>query len=62
MKTIRKRCHNCVFYGDKFKLGSVTYAHCERVQYTEKQYNSGEVSPYDTVKRFSESCKKHLLK
>lgn len=62
MKPIRKRCHNCIFYGTKFKIAGKIHAHCERVQYTEEQYKSGEVSPWDTVKVFYETCKNHLFR
>lgn len=58
----RKQCYNCRFVGQSFKIGDLTHHHCEHPKYTKEQFESGEVSPWDTLVKFSDTCDDHKFK
>lgn len=62
MSTQNPRCYNCIHAGQTFKLGNVTHQHCERPKYTKEKFDKGEISAWDTVKKFSDTCINHSFK
>jgi len=54
-----KKCFNCIHRGTAFKLGNVTHQHCEHPKYTRERFESGELSAWDTVNKFSDTCEDH---
>jgi hypothetical protein len=54
-----KKCYNCKHRGSPFKLGNVTHQHCEHPKYTREQFESGELSAWDTLNKFSDACNDH---
>lgn len=58
----KARCYNCKFRGQQFKIGKLTHLHCEHPQYSEERFLSGELSPWDTLRVFSDDCTDHEFK
>ena len=59
----KPRCYNCKFAGHQFKVGSLTHLHCEdEKQYPLEKWQSGELSPWDSIQVFSDTCKNHEFK
>ena len=59
----KPRCYNCKFAGQRFKLGNLTHNHCEDdKQFSHAGFDNGDFSPYDTVRKFSDTCKNHEFK
>lgn len=54
-KRMRKRCYNCIFRGDLFKIGQLNNCHC---QHSSEQEN---YDPWDTLREFWSKCEKHEL-
>ena len=50
-----KICCNCKHSGVQFKLSKVTHCHCEHPKYDERG-KAGELSAWDTLYKFSETC------
>jgi len=62
-KKKRKRCHNCKFAGNRFKIGKLTHHICEdEKQYNQKKYDNNEFHPFDALRIFSDTCDKHEFK
>lgn len=55
----RKKCYNCIYAGQSFKLGTVTHHHCQREGVIE---NKEDVSPWDTLRRVFDTCQQHQFK
>lgn len=69
MKTLIKkatekkpRCHNCKHSGDQFKIHKLTHLHCEHPKYTDEDFESGKISPWDTLMVFNYNCSDHEFK
>lgn len=63
MSSNRPRCHNCKHGGQQFKAFGKTHLHCEHPeQYPENDLKNGDVSPWETLREFSDSCKDHEFK
>ena len=62
MSKLLPRCYNCLHSGQRFKIGKVTHQHCEHPKYTQEQYDKGEISAWDTVMKFSDTCVDHEFK
>ena len=63
-KKVRPRCHNCKFRGEYFRLSDsgINHCHCLHPKY-EEQFKSGvQVSPWDTLKEFWQTCDDHQFK
>ena len=57
-----RKCYNCKYRTEAFKIGKLTYYHCMSPTYT-KQYNEGVyISPWETLRVFSDSCDEHDFK
>ena len=55
----RAKCYNCKHSGTTFIIAKVTHQHCEHPKYTREMFESGELSPWDTLCTFSDTCKDH---
>jgi hypothetical protein len=61
--TLKPKCYNCKFGGDKFKIAGKTYLHCGNKElYPEKDFEEFKISPWDTLREFSDKCNKHQFK
>lgn len=58
----KPKCYNCKYSGQTFKLGNVSHQHCEHPKYTKEQFESGELSAWDTVNKFSDTCQDHSFR
>lgn len=59
----RKRCYNCKFAGEQFKIGNKTHLHCQnRELYPEADLKSGNVSPWETLMEWRSTCDKYEFK
>lgn len=62
-KKARRKCYNCKFAGKQFKVSGVTHLHCEdENQYPKEKWVSGELTAWDSLQKFSDSCKNHEFK
>lgn len=63
MENIKKRyCYNCKFAGKGFKIGKLTYHHCEdEKQYNQEKFDTGEITAWDTLRTFNDVCDNHEL-
>ena len=58
-----RKCYNCKFAGDHFKIAGKTYLHCHNEElYPPEKMVSGEISHWDTLKEFWERCKRHQFR
>lgn len=56
----KPRCYNCQHKSKSFKVGKLTHIHCLNPKlYKEKDFKSGKLCAWDTLRVFSENCKKH---
>jgi hypothetical protein len=53
---VHKKCYNCKFRGDYFKIAKLNHLHCEHPQYTKERFVSGELSPWDTLREWWDTC------
>lgn len=61
--TPKPKCYNCKFAGNKFKIDGKTHLHCQNIElYPEEQMKLGNISPWDTLREFSDKCNKHEFK
>jgi len=57
------RCYNCKFSGKQFKVSNVTHLHCEdEKQYPIEKWESGELTAWDSLQKFSDTCNFHEFK
>lgn len=49
-----KKCYNCKYAGNQFKLEKLTHLHCLHVE-TQKE----DPSPWNSLRVFSDSCELH---
>ena len=55
----KRKCYNCKHRTEAFKVGKLTHYHCMSPTYT-KQYNEGiDISPWETLRVFSDTCDEH---
>ena len=61
--TKKRRCYNCKFKSESFKISKLTHYHClNEEQYPPKDMKNGVITPWDTLRVFSESCDEHKFK
>ena len=60
MKQPKKRCWNCKWKGEEFVVYNKLH-YCQHQTYTAEKFESGEVSPYDTLHKVFDTCDKHLF-
>lgn len=59
----KRRCHNCKHSSKSFKIGKLTHHHCiNDVLYPKEKLESGELSPWDTLVVFNDTCSSHEFK
>lgn len=63
-KTVKKaKCYNCIHSSQQFKVGNLTHLHCFNNEiYPEEELINGNISPWDTLRVFSDKCEKHDFK
>lgn len=60
MSELKTKCYNCKFMGNQFKIADINHHHCEEpTQFTKEQWDTGDFSPWDTLKKFSDTCNKY---
>ena len=60
---MNKKCYNCKFSGDQFKISGMTHCHCHNpVDYPEKDMKEGKISTWDTLREFWHTCERWELK
>lgn len=62
MKDNKAKCFNCIHADKSFKIADVSYQHCEHPKYTKEQFESGELTAWDTLMKFSDTCNDHEYK
>lgn len=58
----KRRCYNCAYAGQQFKVGKLTHLHCESPkmkEYFEKEENP---SVWESLRVFSNTCREHSFK
>lgn len=62
-KEKKRRCYNCKFKSESFVISKLTHCHClnDKIYHQEKM-KDGVITPWDTLRVFSESCKEHVFK
>lgn len=58
----KPKCYNCKHGGQQFKVVGKTHLHCEHPKFTEEDFKSGKISPWDTLMEFWQTCKDHKFK
>ena len=60
----KRKCYNCKFAGNQFKVGRLTHLHCEdQKKYSREAYERGDfTSPWETLRVFSDTCDDHKFK
>lgn len=54
------KCYNCKYAGEQFKISKLTHLHCEDPEeFTQEKYENGELSPWDSLRVFSDTCDRH---
>ena len=55
----KRKCYNCKHRTESFRVGKLTHYHCMSPTYT-KQYDDGiDISPWVTLRVFSDNCDEH---
>lgn len=63
MSKIKKpKCYNCKHSSPQFKVCKLTHVHCFHAKYTEEDMKNGVISPWDTLRVFSDTCNDHEFK
>ena len=60
-KTKPKKCYNCKHASSAFKIAGKTHHQCNHPKH-EEGFKSGELSPWDTLQEFWQSCNEHEFK
>ena len=59
----KRKCYNCKFAGKQFKITNLTHLHCENETiFPVEKWESGELSPWDSLQVFSDVCEFHEFK
>lgn len=59
----KSKCYNCKFAGKQFKVSNVTHLHCgDDKQYPKEKWESGELTAWDSLQKFSDTCEFHEFK
>ena len=56
-----KKCYNCKHASPSFKIAELTYNQCCHPKH-EEGLKSGDISPWDTLQVFYNTCPDHELK
>lgn len=58
IKQPQRKCYNCKHASSAFKIGGKTHHQCNHQKH-EKGFESGELSPWDTLQEFYNTCDTH---
>ena len=53
----KRRCYNCKYAGDQFKIDKLTHLHCYH-----KTVHEEDESPWHSLRVFSDNCHLHEFK
>jgi len=54
----KPKCYNCKFASSAFKIAGKTHHQCNHPKH-EEGFKSGELSPWDTLQEFYNTCDTH---
>ena len=54
----KPKCYNCKHASSAFKIAGKTHHQCNHPKY-ESRFKSGELSPWDTLQEFYNTCESH---
>lgn len=57
----KRKCHNCKHGSNQFKIGKLTHLCCGNIDAV-KPLEGKELSPWDALRVFSDTCEKHEFK
>lgn len=57
-----KRCFNCKYRTESFKVGKITSYHCWAPSWVLKHENGVDISPWDTLVSFYHTCNEHKFR
>jgi hypothetical protein len=60
MKIQPKKCYNCKYASNGFKIAKKTHHQCLHPKH-EKPMKKGDISPWDTLQEFYNTCENHEL-
>lgn len=55
----KPKCYNCKHRTDAFKIGKLTHYHCVSPTYKKMNREGKSISPWETLRVFSDSCDEH---
>ena len=58
----KSKCYNCKFKSPAFKIGKLTHYHCYSPTYEKQNKEGVHVSPWETLRVFSDTCDEHEFK
>ena len=59
----KPRCYNCKHGGSQFKIAKLTHlVCCDPKVYTKEKFDNNELSPWDALRVFSDTCNNHEFK
>ena len=59
----KQKCYNCKFSSQQFKVADKTHVHCLNAElYPPADFESGKLSPWDTLMEWWSTCGKHELR
>ena len=61
-ETKKRKCYNCIHAGKQFKIGNLSHLHCNEPHIQHERELGLYVSPWDTLRVFSDSCVIHEFK
>jgi hypothetical protein len=62
MKSTDQRCYNCKYASGSFKVRKLTHHHCMSPKYEKQQKEGVVISPWETLRLFSDTCDEHEFK
>ena len=57
----KAKCYNCKHASEQFKVLKLTHLHCLKPEHHDLA-EKGEISPWDTLRVFSDTCEDHEIK
>jgi len=60
-KPKKPKCYNCKFASPAFKIANKTHHQCSHPKHDEA-FERGELSPWDTLQEFWNTCESHEFK
>ena len=60
-KAVSKKCYNCIYASSVFKIAGTTHHQCCHPKH-DAGFKSGELSPWDTLQNWYNTCESHEFK